>query len=135
MQHRRLKQKHWSNTKCGRKSLNSLVEENSTCHITTNSTRTNTTEENFTTTPQVSSKLQNFSSNLLYKQHSQDEEEENSNTTSHCNVSQSSPYLFHFLVLVLLTFAQYAGKIIHIFLLLKFRSVEILNICCHWTFT
>ena len=134
MQHRRLKQKHWSNTKCGRKNLNSLAE-NSTCHITTNSTRTNTTEENFTTTPQVSSKLQNFSSNLLYKQHSQDEEEENSNTTSHCNVSQSSPYLFHFLVLVLLTFAQYAGKIIYISLLLIFHSVEILNICCHWTFT
>ena len=121
MQHRRLKQKHWSNPKCGRKNLNSLAEEeNSTCHITTNSTRSNTTEENFTTTTQVSSKLQNFSSNLLYKQHSQDEEEENSNTTSHCNVSQSSPYLFHFLVLVLLTFAQYAGK-----KTILFHSVEI----------
>ena len=118
MQHRRLKQKHWSNTNCGRKNLNSLAE-NSTCHITTNSTRTNTTEENFTTTTQVSSKLQNFSSNLLYKQHSQDEEEENSNTTSHCNVSQSSPYLFHFLVLVLLTFAQFAGKKTYIFRLIQ----------------
>ena len=32
---------------------------------------------------------------------------------SHCNVSQSSPspYLFHFLVLVLITFAHCAGKI------------------------
>merc|ERR1712045_185212 len=33
---------------------------------------------------------------------------------SHCNVSQSSPspYLFHFLVLVLITFAHCAGKIL-----------------------
>ena len=64
MQHRRLKQKHWTNTKCSSRNLNSLAEEeNSTCHIT-NSSRTNATEENFTT--EVSSKLQqqNFSSNV-----------------------------------------------------------------------
>ena len=39
---------------------------------------------------------------------------------SHCNVSQSSPspYLFHFLVLVLITFAHCAGKIFILFFLI-----------------
>ena len=128
MHHRRLKQNHWSNTKYSSENLNSLpVEANSTlCHIT-KSSRTNSTEENFTTTD-VSSKLQqqeNFSSNLHFKQHSEDEEEEfHITTTSHCNVSQSSPYLFHFLVLVLLTFAQFAGKKTHIFLLIQIYVKE-----------
>lgn len=38
------------------------------------------------------------------------ENSEENHASSHSNVSQSSPYLFHFLVLVLLTFAQFAGK-------------------------
>ena len=130
MQHRRLKQKHWSNTKhSSSKNLNSLAEEenSTTCHIK-HSSRTNS---DFTT--EVSSKLQqeeNFSSNLHFKQHSKDEEEENFNTTttSHCNVSQNSPYLFHFLVLVLLTFAQIAGKKTH-------YSVEISGFFYHSDFT
>ena len=47
------------------------------------------------------------------------QETEENHASSHSSVSQSSPYLFHFLVLVLLTFAQCAGKKITIFYDLK----------------
>ena len=114
MQHRRLKQKHWPNMKCIRSTIRK--EENSTaCHNIT----TNSEQEHFSgfTTEQVSlrSQQQNFSSNLLGAE--DEEEKENATSTkSHCSVSQNSPFLFHyFLVLVLLTCAQFAGKNIYFF--------------------